>query len=68
MESAWLVLVIVAIYVAVLAVISFLSRRSSRTSESFAGGGKAFPAVLVGFLLASEFIGTSATIGTAQKT
>lgn len=67
MESAWLVMVIVAGYMVILAAISFLVRRSSRTSESFANGGKAFPAILIGFLLASEFVGTSASIGTAQE-
>jgi len=66
MRSAWLVLTIVAIYIAVLAAISFFAGRSSRTAGSFASGGKVFPAVLIGFLLASEFIGTTASIGTAQ--
>src|SRR5690625_1324520 len=52
---------------ALMAVISFLSARSSRTPKSFADGGRAFPAIFIGFLLGSEFIGTSATIGTAQE-
>ena len=67
MESTWLVIVIVLGYMAILAAVSYLARRSSRTSASFANGGKAFPAILIGFLLASEFIGTSASIGTAQE-
>lgn len=66
MNSTWLVIAIVIGYMAIIAGISYLARRSSRTSESFANGGKAFPALLIGFLLASEFIGTSASIGTAQ--
>ncbi|MGM9474403.1 sodium:solute symporter family protein [Pseudarthrobacter sp. YS3] len=67
MKSVWLVMLVVVAYMAVLAAISYFVRRSSRTSESFASGGKAFPAVLIGVLLASEFIGTSASIGTAQE-
>ncbi|MGC7101369.1 sodium:solute symporter family protein [Amycolatopsis lurida] len=66
MQSAWLVLLIVGAYIAILAAISFLAGRSSRTSGSFASGGKVFPAILIGFLLASEFIGTTASVGTAQ--
>ncbi|WP_197719876.1 MULTISPECIES: sodium:solute symporter family protein [Pseudonocardia] len=62
----WIVLLCVAAYMAVLALISFLVRRSSGTSASFTTGGKAFPAILIGFLLASEFIGTTASVGTAQ--
>lgn len=67
MSSAWIVLLIVVAYMVVLAILSFVVRRSSRTSEGFAGGGRVFPAALIGFLLMSEFIGTSATIGTAQE-
>lgn len=67
MSSAWIVLLVVAVYMVVLAVISVLVRRASRTSEGFAGGGRVFPAALIGFLLMSEFIGTSATLGTAQQ-
>jgi SSS family solute:Na+ symporter len=67
MSSAWIVLLMVAGYMALLAVISVVARRSSRTSEGFASGARVFPAVLIGFLLMSEFIGTSATLGTAQK-
>ncbi|MBW0104101.1 sodium:solute symporter family protein [Pseudonocardia sp. KRD291] len=66
MESVWIVLLCVAVYMAILALISFLVRRSSGTSKSFTTGGKAFPAILIGFLLASEFIGTTASVGTAQ--
>jgi SSS family solute:Na+ symporter len=67
MRSAWLVIVIVIGYMLILSAISYLARRSSRTAETFANGGRTFPAVLIGFLLASEFIGTSASIGTAQE-
>jgi len=67
MSSVWVVLVMVAGYMALLAAISYVVRRSSKTSEGFTNGGKSFPAFLIGFLLMSEFIGTSATIGTAQS-
>jgi solute:Na+ symporter, SSS family len=66
MHSAWLVLLIVGAYLVVLAAISFFAGRSARTSSSFASGSKVFPAILIGFLLASEFIGTTASVGTAQ--
>ncbi|TQM13418.1 sodium:solute symporter family protein [Pseudonocardia kunmingensis] len=67
MTSAWVVLLAVVAYMVVLAGISYVVRRSSRTSEGLANGGRVFPAVLIGFLLMSEFIGTSATLGTAQE-
>lgn len=67
MSSLWVVLLIVAAYMVALATISFVVRRSSQTSDSFASGGRVFPSILIGFLLMSEFIGTSATIGTSQK-
>lgn len=67
MTPTWIVLLMVVGYMVVMAAISFVVRRSSRTSEGFAGGGRVFPAALIGFLLMSEFIGTSATLGTAQK-
>lgn len=67
MDAVWVVLLMTGVYIVGLAVISFLVRRHSRTSASFTTGGRAFPAVLIGFLLASEFIGTSASAGTSQK-
>lgn len=65
----WLLVVflVVAAYMAFLALISFWARRSSRTADGYATGGKAFPALLIGFLFASEFIGSTATVGTAQE-
>lgn len=67
MTSALIVLLVVSVYMLVLATISFVVRRSSRTAEGFTDGARVFPAALIGFLLMSEFIGTSATIGTAQE-
>lgn len=66
MASSWLVLTIVAAYMVVLALISFWVRRSTQSAKNFTTGGKDFPAVLIGFLMMSEFIGTTASIGTAQ--
>ncbi|GAB3464532.1 sodium:solute symporter family protein [Streptomonospora sediminis] len=67
MDSTWLIVAVIVLYLAVMAVISFTSARSAKTPKSFADGGRVFPAVFIGFLLGSEFIGTSATIGTAQE-
>lgn len=67
MESGWIVLSIVVVYMLVTAGISYASKRASTTSSSFITGGKAFPAVVIGMLLASEQIGTTALVGTAQK-
>lgn len=67
MDPLWTVLIIVAAYMIAMAVLSYVTRRSSRTSEGFTSGARTFPAVLIGFLLMSEFIGTSATTGTAQQ-
>jgi SSS family solute:Na+ symporter len=66
MASSWLVLTIVAAYMVVLALISLWVRRSTQSAKNFTTGGKDFPAVLIGFLMMSEFIGTTASIGTAQ--
>jgi SSS family solute:Na+ symporter len=67
MTSSVTILSMAAGYVAVLALISVAARKHSRSTAGFTTGGKAFPAVLIGFLMASEFIGTSASLGTAQK-
>jgi solute:Na+ symporter, SSS family len=67
MNGLWVVLLIVVAYMALLAGVSIVVRRASTTSEGFATGGRVFPAILIGFLLMSEFIGTSATLGTAQE-
>jgi SSS family solute:Na+ symporter len=67
MESTWIMLAVVITYMAITAGISYSVRRASRTSQSFASGGRSFPAVLVGVLLASELIGTTALVGTAQE-
>lgn len=57
---------IVGGYMLALAGISFWARRFSRTAHTYTSGGNNFPAILIGFLLMSEFIGTTASVGTAQ--
>lgn len=66
MTSSWVVLLITLAYMLLLALISFSVQRHSANSKGFTTGGKSFPAVLIGFLMMSEFIGTTASIGTAQ--
>ncbi|MCS2607798.1 sodium:solute symporter family protein [Halomonas dongshanensis] len=66
MEPAYSVLLITAIYMLVLALISFAVRKHSRNAKNFTTGGAHFPAVLIGLLMMSEFIGTTASVGTAQ--
>ncbi|MCU1626636.1 MAG: sodium:solute symporter [Pseudonocardia sp.] len=67
MGSLWIVGLVLVLYMGVLGLISWWARRSSNSAEGFATGGRAFPAVLVGFLLASEFLGSTASVGTAQS-
>lgn len=67
MDSLWVVGLVLVLYLAVLGAVSLWARRASSTAEGFATGGRSFPAVLIGFLLASEFIGSTASVGTAQS-
>ncbi len=53
-------------YMIALAFVSFTARKNARTAKSFASGGVHYPGVLIGFLLMSEFIGTAASVGTAE--
>lgn len=66
MQASWTVLSLTGLYMAVLGVISFAAKRYADSAKSFTSGGTTFPAVLIGFLLMSEFIGTTASVGTAQ--
>lgn len=66
MQSSWIVLSITGLYLVVLGLISLLVRRHSRSANSYTDGGGHFPAVLIAFLMLSEFIGTAVSIGTAQ--
>lgn len=67
MSHTAIIVAITVVYIVVLAVISVGVRKSARTSSGFATGARVFPSVFIGFLMASEFIGTSATLGTAQR-
>lgn len=59
--------IIVAMVVAYIAVTAWLTARSrSRTASEFMVGARSMPAVVVGVLMVSEFIGAKSTIGTAQ--
>lgn len=54
------------LYMVALAFVSYASRKHARTAASFSSGGVHYPAMLIGFLLMSEFIGTAASVGTAE--
>ncbi|MEV4734838.1 sodium:solute symporter family protein [Saccharopolyspora sp. NPDC049426] len=66
MASLWIVVLMVVIYIVAIAAVSVIARKTGRTSEGFVRGGRTFPAAVIGLFLASEVIGTSASIGTAQ--
>ncbi|HSY55456.1 MAG TPA: sodium:solute symporter family protein [Bradyrhizobium sp.] len=59
-----------AIIVAIILYIAFTSwltvKLRSKTSEEFMVGARSVPAIVVGILLMSEFIGAKSTIGVAQ--
>ena len=70
METSYLALAIVGVYITALGVLTSIIQLSVTTTTSFTSGtagGAAVPAVLVGLMLTSEFIGTSASVGTAQE-
>lgn len=61
--------IIAAVTVAYFAVMSFITyrvRRHANSSSGMTGGGRNFPAYMIGALMLSEFIGSSVSIGTAQ--
>lgn len=60
-------IVIVAMVGLYIALTAWLAARSrSRTSSEFMVGARNLPAMVVGILMVSEFVGTKSTIGTAQ--
>ena len=64
----WDTAIIIAMVVAYIVVTTWLTiRLRSKTNDQFMVAARALPAVLVGALLLSEFIGTPATVGTAQQ-
>lgn len=55
----------VALYIAFTAWLTY--RLRSRSNSEYMVGGRAMPAIVVGVLLMSEFIGAKSTVGTAQE-
>lgn len=66
MEANWTAMSLAVVYILAMGVISYAARRFSNTAHNFTSGGTTYPTILVGFLLMSEFIGTTASVGTAQ--
>ena len=69
MQTNYVALAVVAAYMAALGLLTSIVQRSVTTATTFTSGttGSGVPAVLVGLMLMSEFIGTSASVGTAQE-
>jgi SSS family solute:Na+ symporter len=65
-HANWTVLSLTAVYMLAMGVISYYAKRLTHTAKGFTTGGTSYAAVLVGFLLMSEFIGTTASVGTVQ--
>lgn len=59
---------VIAMIVAYIAFTSWLTfKLRSRTSDQFMTASRAMPAVVVGVLMMSEFVGAKSTVGTAQE-
>ena len=60
MQTSYAVLAVVAAYMAALGLLTSVVQRSVTTARTFTSGttGSGVPAVLVGLMLMSEFIGT----------
>jgi solute:Na+ symporter, SSS family len=69
MQTNYTALAIVAAYMAALGLLTSFVQRTVTTATTFTSGttDSGVPAVLVGLMLMSEFIGTSASVGTAQE-
>jgi solute:Na+ symporter, SSS family len=70
MHTNYLALAIVLGYMISLGLLTSVVQRSVTTTTTFTSGTSGhsgIPAVLVGLMLMSEFIGTSASVGTAQE-
>src|ERR1700760_4946929 len=69
MQTNYVALAIVAAYMAGLGLLTSIVQRSVTSAATFTSGttGSGVPAFLVGLMLMSEFIGTSASVGTAQE-
>lgn len=66
MSSFQIVALMAVAYIIVIAAVSFIARKAGATSEGFVRGGRVFPAAVIGLFMASEVVGTTASIGTAQ--
>jgi solute:Na+ symporter, SSS family len=70
MHTNYLALAIVIGYMVGLGLLTSVIQRSVNTTTTFTSGTSGHsgvPAILVGLMLMSEFIGTSASVGTAQE-
>jgi SSS family solute:Na+ symporter len=69
MQTNYIALAIVIAYMTALGLLTSIVRRPVTNTTTFISGttGSGIPAVLVGLILMSEFIGTSASVGTAQE-
>jgi SSS family solute:Na+ symporter len=70
MQTNYMALAIVIGYMVSLGVLTTIVQRTVTTTTTFTAGTSGHsgvPAVLVGLMLMSEFIGTSASVGTAQE-
>jgi SSS family solute:Na+ symporter len=70
MQTNYLALAIVVGYMAGLGLLTTFIQRTVTTTTTFTSGTSGHsgvPSVLVGLMLMSEFIGTSASVGTAQE-
>jgi SSS family solute:Na+ symporter len=70
MQTNYLALAIVAAYMVSLGVLTTVVQRSVTSTTTFTSGKSGHstvPAALVGLMLMSEFIGTSASVGTTQE-
>jgi solute:Na+ symporter, SSS family len=69
MQPNYMALAIVIAYMAGVGLLTGIVQRSVTDTTTFTSGrtGAGVPAVFVGLMLMSEFIGTSASVGTAQE-
>jgi SSS family solute:Na+ symporter len=70
MQTNYVALTVVIAYMAALGLLTAIVQRSVTTATTFTSGttgGFGIPAVFVGLMLMSEFIGTSVSVGTAQE-
>src|SRR5471030_1220017 len=66
METRLAIAAVTIAYFAVMSFITYRVRRHANSSTGMTGGGRNFPAYMIGALMLSEFIGSSVSIGTAQ--